>query len=97
MIIYTPFEISRRVLTLFVIFDIDQIDLTKKLKKHGKQKKVPLFRDFHEFRPFNGIPAEFYFKNAEKFRLNILEFRLLVIHLILEKINCLKYSKNKVR
>ena len=50
MIFYTPFERSRGVLTIFVAFDIDQIDRFAEniKKKHGKQKKFPFFRPFPE-------------------------------------------------
>ena len=43
LIIYTAFERSRRVLSLFVVFDFD----TEKTQKARKTKNVPLFRDFH--------------------------------------------------
>ena len=33
-------------------FDIDQTFIAENFKKHGKQKKVPLFRDFIEHSVF---------------------------------------------
>ena len=45
---YAPFERSRRLFTLIVVFDIDQTYICKKIQKTWKTKKVPLFRDFHE-------------------------------------------------
>ena len=39
MIIYTPFERSRRVLTSFVVFDFDQTYICRKFSKTRKTKK----------------------------------------------------------
>ena len=46
LIIYTPFEISRSILTLFVVFEFDQKYNCKKYSKNmGNERNVPLFRD----------------------------------------------------
>ena len=81
MIVYTTFEISRRVLTLFVVFDFDQTYICRKNKKNMENKKTFRFlgtfmeQSFSKFRRnekksknFGGI-----FHNSGP------EFRLLVI------------------
>ncbi len=83
MIFYTPFERSRQVLTLFVVFDIDQTFICRKNLKNMENKKIfrvlGLFRNIPSFSKFRrNIPA----KKVQKFRKktrNIPEFRLLGI------------------
>ena len=74
IIIYTPFKRSRRVLTLFVVFDFDQKYIWR--KTWSTEKNFRFLRDFH-FWSFS--------KKVEKFRRIIpeywAEFRLLVIPL----------------
>ena len=57
MIIYTPFERSWRVLTLFVVFDFDQTCICRKIKKTWKTKKVS--RPFPKHSVFWKIQAEY--------------------------------------